>query len=166
VIRRLAFLAVLLAAFLPAVAADDCSCLFNAVPHPCGKDSDCVIVAGLDGTLVARHASLAAAAPDGWSPGPDFYHRTGTKPPVSGDFLLGPTVNYTDKLGVGGTFGYQWHRVGVTLLGSVSAVQLKGENGTAEFRQACRTYHIPFSTGDRTQAEYAVNVLFTLRKAK
>jgi hypothetical protein len=120
-IRRLAFLAVLLAAFLPAVAAD--------------HDQN-------------------------------FYHRTGTKPPVSGDFLLGPTVNYTDKLGVGGTFGYQWHRIGVTLLGSVSAVQLKGENGTTEFRRYCQTFKVPYSVGDRTQAEFAVTALFTLRKAK
>jgi len=104
----------------------------------------------------------SAAAPDDAA----YYKRTATKPPISGDFLLGPSVNYTDKLGVGGMFGYQWHKVGVTLLGSISAVQLKGENGTTDFKRYCTTYKVPFSVGDRTQAEYSMNVLFTLKKYK
>jgi len=93
-----------------------------------------------------------------------YYHRTGTTPPVDGSFMLGPKVNYTDKLGVGGVFGYQWRDVGITLLGELSAVQLKGENGTTEFRQYCQTFKVPYSVGDRTQTEVGVTVLFTLDK--
>lgn len=99
----------------------------------------------------------------------DYYKRTGTKPPAEaaeGYFLLGPTVNYTDKPGVGGVLGYEWENAGITLLGSVSAVQLKGENGSTEFRRFCQTYNVPFSTGNRTQTEYGLTVLFTLRKPK
>jgi hypothetical protein len=96
----------------------------------------------------------------------DYYRRTGTKPPIDGNFLLGPTVNYADKLGAGGTFGYTWNAHGVTLLGEVSAVQIKGENGSAEFRRFCQTYKVPYSTGDRTVAEVGVSVLFTLKPPK
>ena len=96
---------------------------------------------------------------------PDFYHRTGTKPPARGEWLLGFGANYTDKMGAGGMLGYHFKGPGITLLGSISAVELKGENGSTEFRRFCQTYDVPFSTGNRTQAEFAVNVLFTLKKA-
>lgn len=111
--------------------------------------------------LLAAFLALPAMAKD-----PDFYKRTGTKPPVEGSFLLGPTVNYTDKFGVGGVFGYQWEKVGVTLLGSVAAVQLKGENGTTEFRRYCQTFKVPYSVGDDTKTEVGLTILFTLKKPK
>jgi len=94
----------------------------------------------------------------------NYYQRTGTAPQIEGHFLLGPKVNYTDKLGVAGVFGYQWEDVGVTLLGEIGAVQLKGSSGTTEFRRFCQTYKVPYSVGDRTQAEVGVSVLFKLHK--
>jgi hypothetical protein len=95
-----------------------------------------------------------------------YYERTQTKPPIQGEWLLGFGTNYADELGVDGLFGYHFKDAGVTLLGRIGAVKLTGENGSTEFRRFCRVYNVPYSTGDRTETEVALSVLFTLKKYK
>jgi hypothetical protein len=118
---------------------------------------------GLTLALLALLTALPVAAADH---GPNYYKRTGTKPPISGEWLLGFGVNYVDKFGAGGMAGYHFKDAGITVLGSVSAIQLQGQSGTTDFRKWCQTFKVPYSIGDRTEAEFAVNVLFTLKKYK
>lgn len=115
----------------------------------------------LQALAVALLVALPAAAAD-----PDFYKRTGTKPPVSGEWLLGFGMNYVDDLGVSGAVGYHFKDAGITLLGEVGVTQLKGENGTTDFTRGCRTYQVPYSTDNHTETQVGFSILFTLGKPK
>ena len=95
-----------------------------------------------------------------------YYQRTGTKPPVQGDFLLGPGIQYADQLGVSLTFGYHWKASGIVLLGSAAYVRIDGIDTTAPFAVGCRTYQVPVKIDGRTTGQYGVSVLFPLRKPK
>jgi hypothetical protein len=95
-----------------------------------------------------------------------YYERTQTRPPIQGEWLIGFGANYADQVGVDGMVGYHFKDAGVTLLGRIGAVKLTGENGSTEFRRFCRVYNVPYSTGDRTETEVALSVLFTLKKYK
>jgi len=118
-VRRLALLALLLAAFLPAVAAD--------------------------------HDAA-------------YYQRTGTKPPIQGDFLLGPTLHYFEQLSAGVAFGYTWTKPGVTLLGDFNVARIDGRSGTTDFTVGCRTFQVPYSVDGRMKGQFGVSVLFRLPK--
>ena len=95
-----------------------------------------------------------------------YYQRTGTHPPVQGDFLLGGGVQYADQLGPVLQFGYHWQKTGIVLLGSAAYVRIDGVDTTQPFQVGCRTYQVPVHVDGRTTGQYGVSVLFRLRKPR
>lgn len=45
-----------------------------------------------------------------------YYQRTGTKPPVAGEFVIGPSFHYSMQFSAGLSFGYRWDN-GISLVG-------------------------------------------------
>jgi len=120
----------------------------------------CIILAALVG-LSALAAPHDAA----------YYKRTGTKPPMKVDGMIGPGLLYHDNIGVGISGGPMFHtdRAGpVLLLFSAQALRLDGINGTATASPSVGALGawpppptaIPYSTPDRTIGVFGVSVLF------
>jgi hypothetical protein len=104
-----------------------------------------------------------------------YYARTATKPPVQGDFLLGPGLQYADQLGVSLTFGYHWQKTGIVLLGSAAYVRIDGVDTTAPLtigwpspghEWGSRTVSVPVHVDGRTTGQYGMSVLFPLRRPR
>ena len=101
-----------------------------------------------------------------WSADHDaaYYQRTGTKPPITGDFLLGPTLHYAEQFSPGVAFGYTWNEAGVTLLGDFNVVRIDGRSGAVPFSYRCHDFDVPYSVGGRMKGQVGVSVLFRLPK--
>jgi len=52
-------------------------------------------------------AYLACGAAKAAEKDADYYARTGTKPPVQGEFVIGPSLHYSMQFSPGLSFGYR-----------------------------------------------------------
>ena len=93
----------------------------------------------------------------------DYYARTGTKPPVQGEFVIGPSLHYSMQFSPGLSFGYRWDN-GISLVGDYSVLRLDAQDGEAPFRVGCRDYLVPYTTGSHTTGQVGVTLLVPLRK--
>jgi hypothetical protein len=108
--------------------------------------------------LLAVFLALPALAADA-----DFYQRTGTKPPIAGDFVLGPSLHYAQQISPGIAFGYTWKQTGITLLGDASLLRLGAQDGSAPYNVGNCVRYADWTTGAHTQAQIGVMVLVPLK---
>jgi hypothetical protein len=108
--------------------------------------------------LLAVFFALPALATD-----KDFYSRTATKPPITGEWVAGPTLGYAMQLQPGVALGYRWQN-GIQFLGSASLLRLDAQDGSAPYLVGCRTLYADYTTGAHTTGQVGVQVLFPLRK--
>jgi hypothetical protein len=92
-----------------------------------------------------------------------YYHRTGTKAPVQGEFVLGPSFHYAYQLSPGVSFGYAWKKTGIVLIGDFAAMRVDAQTGEVPFTVRCKTYQVPFDTGAHTKGQVSISLLVPLR---
>ena len=96
----------------------------------------------------------------------DYYQRTGTKPAVAWDFLLGPKLQYADQLGLGVQAAFEWHlkATNIVLIGDANYVRIDGIDTTRPYQVGCRTYQVPVHVDGRVTGQYGLGVLFKLHR--
>jgi hypothetical protein len=108
--------------------------------------------------LLAAFLALPAMAG-----GPNFYHRTATKPPITGEWVAGPTLGYAMQFQPGVAVGFRWQN-GIQVLGNASLLRLDAQDGSTPYAVGCRTLYADYTTGAHTTSQVGVMVLFPLRK--
>ena len=92
-----------------------------------------------------------------------YYHRTATKPPITGEWVAGPMLSYSMQLQPGLALGYRWNN-GIQLLGSASLLRLDAQDRSVPYMDGCNLRYADYTTGSHAQAQAGVMVLFPLRK--
>ena len=101
----------------------------------------------------------------------DYYQRTGTKPAVQWDFLLGPKLQYADQLGLGVQAAFEWHlkATNIVLIGDANYVRIDAIDTTRTFERHGYWYEpstvtVPVHVDGRVTGQYGVGVLFRLHR--
>jgi len=88
-----------------------------------------------------------------------YYERTGTKPPIQGDWMVGPKIHFGDQLGLGVHGGYFDRTNGVAYILGVDAVRIDALHGTTPY--GC--VRVPVNIDSRVRGVISFGVLFAFR---